>query len=144
MNEIPPLLHSLAAGGIYLKDTYSVYLHNKPVGEAHVTPQGLYYNISCSCDLDKNQIYEVILCGKEIKQNLGILAPENGRLNLVKKMPAKRFIDSEVSFCVVERGKQDANVFFPVCEESPFDYIDRLQDAFLSKKDGTVGICIPR
>lgn len=139
-----PLLHRLAAGGICLQKTYCINLHDKPVGEAHMTPQGLYYNISCICDLDKNQIYEVILCGKDIKQNLGILAPENGRFTLVKKIPAKRLIDSEVSFCVVKRSKQDVYDFISVYEGSPFVYIDRLQDAFLSRKDGAVGICIPR
>jgi len=139
-----PLLHSLAAGGIYLQASYCIYLHDKPVGEAKITPQGLYYNISCRCDLDKNQIYEVFFCGKDIKQKLGILVPENGRFTLVKKIPAKRFVDSEISFCVVKRGEQDACDYFPVFEGSPFVYIDRLHDAVLSRKDGTVGICIPR
>lgn len=109
-----------------------------------MTPQGLYYNISCSCDLGRDQFYEVILCGKDMNQNLGILAPENKRLMLVKKIPAKNIVDDDLLFIVVVRDEEEEYDFYAIDDTVPFAHIDRLQNAVLLRKDGKVGVCIPR
>ncbi len=36
-----------------------------------------------------------------------------------------------------------AELFVPVAEEAPFDYLDHLEDAVLAEKDGRIGIVIP-
>ena len=121
--------------------TYSIHYLNRPVGKATVIPQGLYYSISCFCDLDGDEIYEVVFSQKDTRHNLGVLVPEDGRLVLTKKIPAKFFTEDELSFYIVVRERIELLNFVAVEKTLPFPYIAQLEHAVMRKKDGKTGVC---
>lgn len=139
-----PLPHRFAAGGICLKMNYSVKFRDKSVGTVAITAQGLYYCISASCDLDHNQMYELIMCKENGILNLGVLLPEGKSLILEKKLPVKAFGLDDISFVIAVRDENDLSSFVVVEEETPFAHIQKLEKAVMVRKGEERGVCFVR
>ena len=125
-----------------MKESYMIYLDEKPVGVASVILQGLYCCVSCVCELDQGPIYNVNICGIETNENLGVLVPEKGKLVLTKKIPVKKLKDKVLSFRITVREERDSYDYIPIDDAFLFSYIDRLEDAILVNREGKLYIRI--
>jgi len=121
-----------------LEGIHEILLWDKAVGTVRITREGLYYRFFCSCQLDDDTVCRV-MAGKE---SLGILVPCGGGFELNTKLPVKRFGDSAPEFRLVPSKPVLEGKFVPIKPEEPFAYIERLQDAYLTQKNGQPGIVI--
>ena len=122
--------------------TYEIMLGGEPVGQAVVRRQGLYYRFSCRCDLSGEVIYRItITCGGK-SESLGIPVPKNGEFYLDTRLAASRLGEGEPKFAAVPRRPDLGGMFVPISPEEPFRYLHRLENAFLARKDGQLGIVI--
>ena len=123
--------------------TYEIMLGGESVGQAVVRRQGLYYRFSCRCDLSGEVIYRItVTCGGK-SESLGIPVPKNGEFYLDTRLAASRLGEGEPKFAAVPRRPDLGGMFAPISPEEPFRYLHRLENAFLARKDGQVGIVIP-
>jgi hypothetical protein len=122
--------------------TYEIMLGGEPVGQAVVRRQGLYYRFSCRCDLSGEVIYRItVTCGGK-SESLGIPVPKNGEFYLDTRLAASRLGEGEPKFAAVPRRPDLGGMFVPISPEEPFRYLHRLENAFLARKDGQLGIVI--
>jgi len=77
-----------------------------------------------------------------MRENLGIPVPVNGGFELDTKVPVKRLMDDEPEFHLVPKHEKTAGQFIPIYPEEPFGYISRLKEAYLTRKDGQLGIIV--
>ena len=123
--------------------TYEIMLGGESVGQAVVRRQGLYYRFSCRCDLSGEVIYRItVTCGGK-SESLGIPVPKNGEFYLDTRLAASRLGEGEPKLAAVPRRPDLGGMFVPISPEEPFRYLHRLENAFLARKDGQVGIVIP-
>lgn len=123
--------------------TYEIMLGGESVGQAVVRREGLYYRFSCRCDLSGEVIYRItVTCGGK-SESLGIPVPKNGEFYLDTRLAASRLGEGEPKFAAVPRRPDLGGMFVPISPEEPFRYLHRLENAFLARKDGQLGIVIP-
>lgn len=123
---------------------FSVTANGRPVGKVLVDRQGLYYRFSCRCRLEGDMIYRLLVTCGSVRENLGILVPEESSFVLHTKLPVKRIGEGELSFTLVPRKDDLPGTFVPIRPEEPFAYISRLKESFLVIRDGQPGICIEK
>lgn len=122
---------------------YSVSLNGKQVGKTEVCRHGLYYQFSCRCQINSDNIYRLMVCCEGKEENLGVLIPTDGSFLINTKVPVKRLGEGEFSFYL--KSKQAENptaIFIPISPEEPFSYIAKLKDSFLEQKNDQLGIHI--
>ena len=126
-----------------MEGTYDIMLAGEPVGQATVRRQGLYWQFSCRCDLSGETVCRVrVTCGGQ-QTNLGILVPEGGKFVLNTKVAASTLGAGVPEFRVLPRRPEIKGKFIPLRPEEPFAYLHRLEDAFLARQNGELGIVIP-
>ena len=87
---------------------------------------------------------------------MGICVPVDGMFGVDKKIPSKRLGSDNLSFVLLpkdapvqeeeiqeEEPQDEDEMFIPVTEEEPFEFLDRLQNAHLAEQEGQTGIVIP-
>lgn len=123
-----------------MEGRYAICLEEETVGRVVIQQQGLYYRFDCRCRLKKNPMYRLMMDqgGKLI--NLGIPSPSTDGYWLVTKRPVKEFGREEPKFRLMPK-LQDKR-FVPVCPDEPFSYLNRLQNAYLERRDGLLGVVI--
>ena len=122
---------------------YSVMLNGKQSGKVSVRRQGLYYHFSCSCRLNSENMYRLVVSCGNTKEKLGILVPSEGSFILNTKLPVKRIGEGDMSFHLTDLQDANSGTFVPISPEEPFAYIDRLKEAYLERKYGQIGAQIP-
>ena len=126
-----------------MEGTYDIMLAGEPVGPATVRRQGLYWQFSCRCDLSGETVCRVrVTCGGQ-QTNLGILVPEGGKFVLNTKVAASKLGSGTPEFICQPRRPELQGKFIPLRPEEPFQYLHRLEDAFLARQNGELGIVIP-
>lgn len=120
-------------------DTYPVYLAQEKIGTAEVMRQGLYYRIRCLCDLSGSVPVRVQVLG-ENEADLGLCVPMGNRFGLESCIPIKRIGQGKLQFTAVAKHCKTEQIA-AISPEEPFGYIARLKDAYLIKREQTVGIC---
>lgn len=123
-------------------DEYKICFGKETVGRAYVHKEGLYYCFRCSCELRSEIICRVtVSCGGH-HENLGILIPVGDRYVLSKRIPVKRLGNGIFQFHVIPKHQELEDKFISVYPEEPFQYIQRLQNAYLKYHSGGIGIVI--
>lgn len=113
--------------------TYPVMKGGAQVGQAEIRRQGLYYEIRCQCAADA-QMLELVAAGEGQQKNLGLLFPKGGGLYLEKRMAAKELNLRRAAFYLRPRGQEET--LFPLESEKAFPYLEKLERAYLVKRDG--------
>lgn len=116
---------------------YEVYLLDRSVGTVAVEKQGLYYRFTCRCTPGK-EIHRLLLRigGKEI--DLGLCVPMGAGFGTEKRIPIRQCGTGMPEFILRPKGGQ----FIPISPEEPFRYIHRLENAFLERRNGRLGIVV--
>ena len=121
---------------------YGVCFGRDMVGKVQVLQQGLYYRIICRCRISGEIVCRLMVsCGGK-KENLGIVVPMDGGFGLDTRIPAKRLAVGTPEFILVPKYEASTDMFVPIYPEEPFAYISRLKDAYLTRKNGQLGIGI--
>ena len=122
--------------------SYEIKQGDKVIGKVRVEKQGLYYQISCRCQLTGNDIHRlVVTCGGRT-ENLGICVPMEGGFGVEKKLPCKRLGQGTPEFTLVPKQEKPQGKFVAVYPEEPFSYMARLKGAFLARQADQLGIMI--
>ena len=125
-----------------MEGKYEILLGGEPVGQAAVEKQGLYYRIFCRCRLTGEVMYRVwVTCGEQT-QNLGLLAPDGDGFSLTARLPVSRLGKGQAVFTARPRHGELAGKFVPLSPETPFAYLHRLENAFLERRNGQLGVII--
>ncbi len=83
-----------------MENNYEIYMGNDPVGKACLAKEGLYWKISCRCQLPQEGMHRVIIkTGKE-NVNLGILVPEGDSFCLTTRVAMKRLEEGNPMFLI--------------------------------------------
>ena len=135
-----PLPHTVWRGGILLDSEYPVFFENKKIGTAWIRRFGLYYHIGCSCDSDQKGMFKIVVSNNDKIVNLGTCIPKGDRFGLKTQIPVKYLGEGTFSFCAVTGNASEDAGFVPVSENEPFDYLVKLNEAYLYEKDGVQGI----
>lgn len=125
-----------------MEGTYPIDLGGETIGQAVVTRDKLYLCISCRCRLSGEVIYKVIARCGDHQEDLGILAPQNGAFCLQRRLPVKRLAGGSLSFSAVPRHPKLEGNFVPLSPETPFSYLTKLENAYLARQNGQIGIVI--
>ena len=139
--EIPPAAYSCSRGDLMLK-TYELYLNEHIVGSVYMEKSGLYWQITCKCNLPGTGIYRVRVLSNTTQTDLGICVPLDSCFGIKTRIPAKYLGEGELSFLVVSQEQEKNNQFIPIDSQRPFDHISRLRNAYLAYRDGIQGIVI--
>lgn len=123
-----------------MEGIFQVYLGNLPAGKVQVIRQGLYYKITCRCQINGDMIYRLYAVTGDKRENLGVVVPDGDGFVLEKKIPIKQIGEKEPQYILSMGAGFDRGTFVPICPEEPFAYIDRLKTAFLETENGKIGI----
>ncbi len=120
-----------------MEGTYDVYFGAEAVGRVRVERQGLYYQFSCACVWQEG-MYHLMANGEK----LGLMVPSDGKLCLQTRLPAKRFEQRDVRFSLLPKHAKMTLSFIPLRPEEPFSYLRRLENAYLARRDGQIGVVL--
>lgn len=137
MNESPLPHIRLRQGGIVLE--YSINSGNECVGTAHVVKEGLFYRIHCQCGLTGTIPCRITVTG-EREADLGICVPLKDGFGVETRIPIKRVGEGELRFRVLAKRRDNAELFVIPSVDEPFTYLRRLGSAYLSVRNGQVGL----
>lgn len=123
---------------------HEVTLGGKSVGKLQLERQGLYYRVTCRCNLSGEVMYRLEASGEKGRTNLGILIPCESGFGLETRFPVSRIGERKLDFTLQPRHDSLGNrKFVPISPEEPFAYLSRLKDAFLEIQQGQMGASIP-
>ena len=125
-----------------MEGIYCVCLGDRPVGKVTVRREGLYYKFSCRCHLTEGVLCRLRVNSEDKQDNLGILVPMDDGFGLETMLPIKRFGKGVPEFMLVPKHDSISGIFVPVFPEEPFAYISRLKKAYLTRKNGQLGIML--
>ena len=139
MNEMSPLLHSVARG-IFMVKGYCIYFSGMLVGEAQICCSGLYYQVRCCCEPPGKDIYRLIAIGNNQEYDLGICMLANQKLSVNKNIPASRFTISVNYFELRRHNAKNTEQFIPLKHNGEFLFIRKLLSGKLGHRGDETGI----
>ncbi len=122
---------------------YLLTMGNRDVGKVQVISEGLYVRIVCHAELYGSVMYRLVAVCDGRRESIGILAPQNGGYGLDRKIPAKRMKTENLEFILIPSHERADGRFIPLHPEEPFEYLDRLKDAYMERQKDQVGVVIP-
>ena len=121
---------------------YSVFQDGREVGWVEITQEGLYYRISCRCRPAGREMLRLwMTCGRQ-ETDLGLCVPMGDGFGTEKRVSAKCCGAGTPGFCLRPKDDRLRGNFIPLSPEEPFQYIHRLENAYLEKRNGRLGIRI--
>ena len=126
-----------------MEGLYDILRGQEKIGKAEVCREGLYYRFKCCCNLTGEVVYRLTVTCGEKTESLGIPVPEWDCFYLNTRLPVSRFSKEEPIFRAVPRHEeQKKGMWVHISPETPFDYITRLENAVMERRNGEVGILI--
>ena len=126
-----------------MEGTYGVYLGKQLMGKVQVLRQGLYYRFICRCRITGDVICRLGVICQGRQENLGVVIPMDGGFGLDTRLPVKRLGEGEMEFVLIPKWAAGEGRFVPIYPDEPFGFIEKLKDAYLTRKDGQLGIILP-
>ena len=123
-----------------MEGIYDVLLGGKKAGQAQIRKQGLYYYFDCVCRLSGEVVYKLTVSCGDSTESLGVFVPEDGQFKIKTRLAVKKLGEGTPVFRAVPRHDPVGEDFIPICPEEPFAYLARLENAYLARKNGTIGI----
>ena len=121
---------------------YEVFWKDRAVGTVETAREGLYLRIACRCFLPGREMLRLWMeCGEK-PIDLGLCVPMGDGFGTDKRIPASRCGSGKPRFYLRRKDDLLRGKFIPLSPEEPFQYIHRLENAYLEKRNGRVGINI--
>ena len=121
-----------------MKHCFEVCLQRNQVGTVTVEKSGLYYLLSCRCNIPCDRFYRLIAYSGERRLSLGFCVPECGKSVLRCRLPIKQIDFDHLRFALEEGNV--SQLFVPICADKPFPHLDRLPEGKLAEQDGVMGV----
>ena len=122
--------------------TYDVRMGDRSVGTVKVEKEGLYYRFSCRCSLSGDVMCRLWMRSGGKETDLGLCVPMGDAFGTEKRLPVKQCGPEIPTFFLRPKQTEVRGNFIPLSPEEPFRYIHRLENAFLERRDGQLGIVI--
>ena len=122
---------------------YEVFWKDRAVGTVETAREGLYLHIACRCHLPGREMLRLWMDCGERPVDLGLCVPMEEGFGTVRRIPASRCGPGTPRFTLRPKDDLLRGRFIPLSPEEPFQYIHRLEKAYLEKRNGKVGITIP-
>jgi len=119
---------------------HRILYNDKPVGEATVVKEGLFYKIICKCAGFEDIPHCVVAEWNDFKLDLGICVRTGNGLGLTTRIQCGKIPTGMPVFRMSVKRRKQVGEFFPLRPEEPFRYIQRLNDAMLVKRGEEYGI----
>lgn len=118
---------------------FDVKLNEKVVGSAEILKRGLYYQISCRCNIPAEKLYRLqAVCDQETV-DLGICVPFEDGFGVNKTIAAKKLDTDTIFFHLSANMEESDVVFVPLDTTKPFDNLENIMHAKLVWRDGGAG-----
>ena len=121
---------------------YEVFQDGKQVGTVEVCREGLYYRFSCRCRPAGGEMMRLWMRCGDTELDLGLCVPIEGTFGMEKRIPAKLCGLEQPSFCLYNKDDILRGKFVPLSPEEPFQYLHRLENAFLERRGRQIGIIL--
>lgn len=126
-----------------MKHEYKIYYNKEIVGTATIEPDGLYYQIDCTCHYTTNEIHRVFLKTLESEINLGVCAPEGEVAKTKSKIAAKLIDMNNLHFHIVT-NRENSFANYPIQDGGSFPAISFLRNGLFTMKEGSANIKVIR
>lgn len=121
---------------------YEVFWKDRAVGTVETAREGLYWRIACRCHLPGREMFRLWMDCGERQIDLGLCVPIGEGFGTEKRIPANRCGTGKPNFFLRPKDDLLRGNFIPLSPEEPFGYLHRLENAYLEKRNGRVGIVI--
>lgn len=121
---------------------FDVYLGCQSVGKVTIQKQGCFYVIDCFCSIPMIEGYKLILNSNDKEMNLGRFIPHSNGVGLKTRVKADTVDMSKVRFYILSAKSLSTSEFYPVYEDKPFAYLEKISQSVLQIRDGIYGIVI--
>ena len=122
---------------------YPVYLGGNPVGKVQILQEGLYRRVICRCRMTGEVVCRLVALEGDRRIPIGIPVPAGDGFHLSKRIPARQLDLEDPEFQLIPScGEKPGERFLPIIPEEPFSCIEGLQNAYLARKDGQLGILL--
>lgn len=121
---------------------YEIRQGDRRTGTVTVEKQGLYYHVSCRCQLSGEVMHRLVAVSDAGQTDLGVCVPMEGGFGVEKRIPCKRMEGKNVQFQLLPKHERMQGRFVPIYPEEPFAYMAKLKDAFLDVRNGQPGLVI--
>ena len=122
---------------------YSVSVGTREAGKVQLLKEGLYYRISCRVRLCGSVMYRLVAVTEGRRENLGILSPMGEGFGLDRKVPCSHFPMEGLSFLLLPSHEPMEGKFVPISPEEPFQYLEKLKDAYLKRQNDRLYVIVP-
>ena len=122
--------------------TYDVFQESRAVGTVQVTREGLYFRFSCRCTPGTGEMVRLWMGCGERETDLGLCVPMGDDFGTEKRIPVRRCPPGRPQFSLRHKDDILRGKFIPLSPEEPFQYIHRLENAFLQRRGNELGILI--
>jgi hypothetical protein len=79
-----------------------IFWRGEPVGELNLRPDGLYLQCDAVCHVREMKLLRLWLVGRERREYFGVLAPEDGKWTLHRRLPLRGFREADWTFGELE------------------------------------------
>ena len=118
---------------------YVILFESRQIGTAQVEICGLYFYITCRCDLPKGSRCRITAQGTGEKVDLGLCVPCDKRFGLSKRVPCRQLQGALVFRAESEKSEQE---FIPVHPERECLCLSRLRNARFAVANGQLGVVL--
>ncbi len=125
-----------------MEGAYEVTLGTKPMGTVKVNKLGLYWQVDCCCSLAGEVMYDLIVSTEAGRVKLGLLMPQGDTFCLKTKLSVKQLGQGRPTFSLQPRHAQMQGHFVAVKPEEPFAYLRQLENAYLARHNGEIGLVL--
>ena len=125
-----------------MEGKYEVFWKDRAVGTVETAREGLYWRFTCRCHLPGREMLRLWMdCGGK-ETDLGLCVPMGEGFGTQRRIPASRCGSGKPRFYLRPKDDLLRGRFIPLSPEEPFGYLHRLENAYLEKRNGRVGIVI--
>ena len=118
---------------------YQIVWKGKPVGDAEVHKEGMFYRVVCKCSLPKDGTFRVIVTDGKNMCDLGICVPNGNGPVCMAHIPCRKLCGNNFSFSLRDANKTSG---LPIASNRPFVHLDKLNAARLQFTNGQSEIVI--
>ena len=119
---------------------FEVKLNGNVVGSAEILERGLYYQISCRCNLPAGKLYRLQIVCERGGVDLGICVPFDDGFGVNKTIAAKKVDIDTISFYLTTNVEGSDALFVPLDMRKPVDNLENIMQAKFAWRDKEAGL----
>lgn len=106
---------------------FSIYFGEKICGRARLEKEGLYYRITCKCEIPTDALCRMQMKTRGECIDLGTCIKKGSSYMINTKIPCKRIDPEDVQITMLTNAPHTTGNFIPVSSKLPFPYLHKLE-----------------